>query len=293
MKVGLIGYPVGHSLSGIMHNAEFMRLGLDWHYELWQTPAEGLGERVQTLCDDKNVRGFNVTVPHKLNVMKFLDRIDSEALHIGAVNTVVRQPDGTFVGRNTDCDGWYQDACANFGQDFLADGGCVLLLGCGGVSRAVAAACVKNGAQKVIVACRRRDAGIALAKEIMNMSTVWEKPLLTEVINFSEITQKRLEVVRLIVNCTPLGMHGLYENETSLPKADSLLNACHFVYDTVYTPAQTKFLMDCHKSGCRVAGGLGMLVAQGALAFEQWTGITPDRELMKKLLLEKSQTCSG
>ncbi len=291
MKVGLIGHPTGHSLSAAIHNAEFARLGLtEWTYELWDTLPADLGARVRALRDDADVCGFNVTVPHKLAVMEFLDAVDDEARLIGAVNTVVRDPkSGTLMGHNTDCDGWITDIDAVFGAQCLRDGTRVALLGNGGASRAIAMGCVKRGAAAVLIVCRREDAGMCLAGEIEQMYSHTGHAGTVAVTTFASLSAGDFDACDLVVNCTPVGMRGVSEGACPLPAPLEVLRPRHCVYDTIYTPTPTRLTAEARAAGCRgVSNGAGMLARQGALAFKHWTGRDADAARMLRTIKENS-----
>lgn len=273
---GLIGFPVGHSLSAVMHNAEFARLGLGVRYELWNTPPDELAAQVARLRTDMHVLGFNVTIPYKRDVMALLDEVDTTARLIGAVNTVVRDAQsGKLTGYNTDCDGWVRDVQSQFGAGALGADSHVLILGAGGVARAVVAGCVRCGVAAVTVACRDEVRGRAFVSEMELLCAAFGGATQFDWVSLASVPRVISPCITLVVNCTSVGMAGASEGESPLGAAPQFgTKMC--VYDTIYRPAQTLLFHQATVAGCRgVSCGLGMLVWQGALAFEMWMGVAP------------------
>jgi shikimate dehydrogenase len=254
--VGVIGDPVGHSRSPAMHNAAFDALGLDWVYVAFPVPR-GAGGAAVRAAPTLGLAGLNVTMPHKADAAAACDDLAPEAVALGAVNTVV-DAGGTLVGHSTDGDGFLR-ALDDDGVTVAEER--VLVLGAGGAARAITHALGRVGAH-VTVAARRRDPGrnaAALAPDGV-------------AVGLDEIVVDRFDV---IVNATPLGMHG-----EPAPLDTAQLQPDQFVFDTVY-PADTPLLLEARARGLRTAGGLGMLVHQGALSFSLWTGVTPPLDVMR------------
>ena len=254
--VGVIGDPVGHSRSPAMHNAAFDALGLDWVYVAFPVPR-GAGGAAVRAAPTLGLAGLNVTMPHKADAAAACDDLAPEAVALGAVNTVV-DAGGTLVGHSTDGDGFLR-ALDDDGVTVAEER--VLVLGAGGAARAITHALGRVGAH-VTVAARRRDPGrnaAALAPDGV-------------AVGLDEIVVDRFDV---IVNATPLGMHG-----EPAPLDTAQLQPDQFVFDTVY-PADTPLLLEARARGLRAAGGLGMLVHQGALSFSLWTGVTPPLDVMR------------
>jgi shikimate dehydrogenase len=253
-----------------MHNAAFENLGLPWHYTLLPTPPN----RVKAVLDALNARGYrgaNVTVPHKRAVMPYLDEIDDAAQAIGAVNTIVVQGD-RLVGYNTDAGG-FVGALQEAGFD--PSGRRALVLGAGGASRAVVYALARAGCA-VVVHNRtvRRAAELAnwLRDAVPHIPVTWV-PTGTRLADLS------LADYDLLVNTTPLGM---CPQTAASPWPEMLPLPAHWtVYDLVYNPAETRLLAQAGAAGATAIGGLGMLVHQGALAFELWTGQAPPMDIMR------------
>jgi shikimate dehydrogenase len=254
--VGVIGDPVGHSRSPAMHNAAFDALGLDWVYVAFPVPR-GAGAAAVRAVPMLGLAGLNVTMPHKADAAAACDDLAPEAAALGAVNTVV-DADGTLVGHSTDGDGFLR---ALDDDGVAIDGRRALVLGAGGAARAITHALGRVGT-RVTVAARRAEAArraAALAPDGVAAG-------------LDDIAVDRFDV---IVNATPLGMHG------ERPPFDTTkLRTGQFVLDTVY-PGETPLLLEARERGLRAAGGLGMLVHQGALSFSLWTGVAPPLDVMR------------
>jgi shikimate dehydrogenase len=254
--VGVIGDPVGHSRSPAMHNAAFDALGLDWVYVAFPV-ARGDGVAAVRAVAILGLAGLSVTMPHKADAAAACDDLAPEAATLGAVNTVVNA-DGTLVGHTTDGDGFLR---AVDDEGIEVAGRLALVVGAGGAARAITHALGRAGAH-VTVAARRPEAARSAASLAPDGDAV----------GLDGIAVERFDVV---VNATPLGMGG----ETP-PFDVSKLHAFQFVYDTVY-PVETPLLREARARGLRAAGGLGMLVHQGALSFSLWTGVAPPLDVMR------------
>ncbi|MBE3558256.1 MAG: shikimate dehydrogenase [Ktedonobacteraceae bacterium] len=276
MRIGLIGYPVAHSLSPRMHQAALDALGIPAHYELWPTPGEQLLERVRSLCND-DCLGANVTIPHKAAVLPYLDKIDPLAERIGAVNTIVHRDD-YLHGYNTDAPGLLRALHEHGIGELQADGQISLcgrtavLLGAGGAARGAAFALAGAGVERLIILNRHRERAQVLAAEVQHY---YEKP----VFSLSDPSFLLPHSSSIIINATSLGMH---EDASPLP-AEILerFDADTFVYDMIYNPSQTRLLCQALAMGLRAANGLSMLLHQGALAFTYWTGQPAPLEIMR------------
>ena len=276
--VGLFGYPVGHSVSPAMHNAAFAELGMNWCYvplPVATEPAERIGEAVRGLRA-MGFRGANVTVPHKQNVMPFLDKLTEAASAIGAVNTIIVENDGTLIGDNTDAPGFIADLHAHHVDP---KGKRVAVLGAGGSARAVVYGLAEAGAREIMLFNRTRDRAEVLAAEM------WGRFPNTRFVahELPGDIPGTAEYAELIVNCTSLGM---------TPKIDGLpwdekvpFSASQVVYDLVYNPVETRLLALARGDGATVINGLGMLIWQAALAFERWTGQKPFVHVMTEAAL--------
>ena len=270
-KVGLIGYPLGHSISPVFQQAAFDHLGLDIRYELWETKPEDLARAVRELRSPDKL-GANVTVPYKEEALKLADQLDDLAYDIGAVNTIVKNGP-KLVGHNTDAGGFLR-ALKEQGK-FDPRGKKVTIIGAGGVARAIGFVLVKAGVKSLalydIEADRARKLGEALKSDDIT------------VLESSKGREYEMAVTSadLLINCTPLGMkHSRTEGQSPVPA--ELISPRSLVYDVVYNPVQTPLLKNAAAVGARCLGGLSMLVYQGVSAFELWTGRKAPVDIMMK-----------
>jgi shikimate dehydrogenase len=271
----LIGWPVEHSLSPAMHNAAFEALGLGWRYELLPVPPGQLGVALEGLRTG-NFRGGNVTVPHKSAVMAFLDEIDDAARAIGAVNTITVQG-RRWRGYNTDAAGFVR-ALREAGMDVA--GQRALLLGAGGTARAVAYALAGAGCA---VAIHNRTASRA-AELVRDLQHLGLGAPVSWVADETDLEEPDLARFDLLVNATAAGM---WPNSEVTPWPEALAMPSHWtVFDLVYNPLETHLLRQARQAGAKTIDGLGMLVWQGALAFELWTGQEPPADLMRATALK-------
>lgn len=271
--VGIIGYPLRHSISPAFQQAAFDFYGMDVRYVVWETPPDDLAQRMQTLRA-ADVLGANVTVPYKEAVRPYLDRLAEPAQRTGAVNTIVNR-DGVLEGHNTDVTGFLRALKQDGGFDPASKR--VLLLGAGGAARAVAHALTEAGVASLTIANRTVERAQALAAVLGGSTTLQAVPL-------DRTALEKSNRWDLIVNCTTLGMrHGAGENESPLP--DDLIPSHALVYDLVYNPESTPLLRAAARVGARTLGGLPMLVYQGAEAFQLWT----DREAPLSVMVQASR----
>jgi shikimate dehydrogenase len=259
-RVGVIGDPVEHSLSPHMHNAAFGERGIDAVYELWPTPLSELRDRVTSLRLP-DVLGANVTVPHKQAVMPFLDRVTDSAQRIGAVNTVIPSPEG-LVGDNTDAYGFQKSIEEKFGPVRIDS---AVVLGSGGASRAVIVALRMMGVESIVIANRTDARAAALAQEFA-----------AEMIPWAEVAEEAFPDAGLLVNATSLGWH----DEMPVPITD-LRRLPHRAIVVDLTYRETPLLRAAAGRGLRGLDGLGMLIHQGARAFELWTGTEAPVRIMQ------------
>lgn len=270
---GIIGHPIAHSLSPVMHNAAFAALGLDWAFVPFAVAPERLPQAVAGLAA-LGVAGFNVTIPHKVAIIPLLDRVTPEAELIGAVN-VVDCRDGVLTGYNTDGLGLLAALRLEFGFD--PTGRSVLVLGAGGAARAAAAALASAGAARLSLANRSIDSAQALAANLA--------PRLPgvsfEARGLDSLADPAfLAAFDLVVNTTSVGMA-----QDSFPGLSlSGLKPGLVVYDMVYAPPVTPLMNEARSCSVPSANGLSMLVAQGEAAFTVWTGLTPPQGCMAAAL---------
>ncbi|HEU4390157.1 MAG TPA: shikimate dehydrogenase, partial [Blastocatellia bacterium] len=266
--MGVIGNPVSHSASPAMHNAGFASQNIDAVYLPLRVDDanpffEGLLARTREL--DLGIRGLSVTIPHKTNVIPLLDDLDQTAAAAGAVNCVTVQPDGRLLGSNTDVEGAMSPLDRICG---LHNADCAVI-GAGGAARAVILGLLKRGARVTVFA---RDP--AKAKQLSNALKVDVEPLSL----FPESSAS------IVVNTTPVGMHGHREGES--PVASEALRGRAVAYDLVYNPVKTRFLEDARAAGCKIISGIEMLAAQASLQFESWTGKRVPADTMREAALE-------
>lgn len=274
--VGIIGWPVKHSLSPSMHNAAFAARGMDWAYVPLPVSPKWVKEAVLGLRA-LGFRGANVTVPHKEQVIPFLDHLTPEAQAIGAVNTIVVEEDGRIWGTNTDADGFLNDLLAH---DVQVEGEPVLVLGAGGAARAVVYALARAGA-RVTIANRTLGRAVELARQIHMVLPGAS----FRVVEFSaESLTREAEAHTILVNATSVGMWP--DVEASPWPSGAGFGRIKVVYDLVYRPRLTRLLRDAQAWGCRVIDGLGMLVRQGAESWRLWTGQVPPVDIMRQAVEE-------
>ncbi len=260
---GLIGYPVSHSKSPKIHDFWIAEHGLDAEYKLFTTPPARVRQVVKRMRD-KGAAGFNVTVPHKLSVMEFLDEIDPIATRIGAVNTVVRKGD-KLIGSNTDAYGFITNLRQGLG-DLAPYLQYVVILGAGGATRAAMLALLEAGAKTITLTNRTQEKAEDLASEFAAAFPAAK----ISVVDWDS-REKILRDASLLINTTSLGMvshHLLHIDVKQLPREAA-------VHDIVYAPLETELLKNAEKRGIKTVDGLGMLLYQAQKAFELWHGVLP------------------
>jgi shikimate dehydrogenase len=260
----VIGHPIRHSISPVIHNAAFRALDLDWVFTAFEV-APGRAAAAAEGARDLGLAGLSVTMPHKADVVRALDRLTSTAEMLGAVNTVVRQGSRELIGDNTDGVG-FLDAL-RIDEGFDPAGRRCLVVGAGGAARAVVLALAGAGAREIVVANRtasRAEEAAALVPEVARAGS-----------------SEEADAVELIVNATPQGMAG----DRALPVQAAALGPGQLVVDLVYHPALTPLVEAARERGAAAANGLGMLIHQAAHAFRLWTGEDPPLEVMSAAAL--------
>ena len=274
--IGVFGFPVEHSLSPAMHNAAIATLELSFIYLPFAVPPENLGTAIRSL-PALGIVGVNLTIPHKEIVLPFLDEITEEARDVGAVNTV-HCIDGRLLGDNTDGRGFFAPL-REIG--LTVSGKSVVVLGAGGAARSVVFRLVREGAEVVLVnRTPERAERLGQAVHDAGFGSMVRTLALEDHAEYSAATAN----ATLLVNTTRVGMH---PNESEL--APVILEAFRpelTVYDLVYNPVETRLLQEAKRRGCRTMDGVKMLVYQGALAFERWTGEFPPTDVMEAAVLE-------
>ena len=273
-RYGLIGYPVKHSYSAVMHNAAFEALGIDARYELFEIEPGQLPEKFKGLLE-QNVCGFNVTIPHKEKIMDSLDQIDEEAVSIGAVNTIKVSEAKITKGFNTDGAGFITHLRDVVG--FNPQGKKISVLGAGGAAKALAIQLAKNRAKSISLFDKDSGKAKNLADKLKKNFSECEIYMACEANDLLKLHPE------LLINATPVGMH----KEDRLVFDTELFHSKLVVYDLIYNPAETPLLQEAKRKGCAgVFNGLGMLLYQGVLAFKIWLDIEAPVEVMEKALRE-------
>jgi shikimate dehydrogenase len=276
IHLGLIGYPLGHSLSPKIHTAALKACEFQGDYSLFPIhpdDKQGLKDLLNRIRT-KELHGLNVTIPHKQNVIDFMDELTPTAKSIGAVNTIYLRDD-KLIGDNTDASGFLADLKNFIGNRELKIGKSALVLGAGGSARAVVYALLNDG-WNVSISARRIEQAEQLAKSFSNY------PL--SIIHSSNFPTFQLSNFQLIVNTTPIGMTPNIE-QSPLPENLSLPSNV-LIYDLVYNPRETKLVKDARAQGLNTTTGLGMLIEQAALAFEIWTEKNPPRNILYNSVIE-------
>ena len=266
--VGVLGDPVDGNPTGVMEEAGFAEAGLNWRYITVKVLPGDLDAAMAGM-KAFNMRGVNLTMPHKIDVLKHMDALSEAARVIGAVNTVVRREDGTLFGENTDGKGFVQ-ALRDAGVELA--GKRICLLGAGGAARSIGVECALAGASRVAVINRNPERGAALA-EVIRKNTRAEAEFIPWV-----GPAKLPEGTDILINATCVGLH---PHGDECPDVDfggvrPGMVAC----DVIFNPVDTPFLRACAARGARTIDGLGMLVNQGCINFELWTGVKAPRDAM-------------
>lgn len=275
-KFGLIGFPLGHSLSAVIHKAGFESLGIEASYEILETPPEDLVDRVKYFKHE-NYSGFNVTIPLKLPISLFVQEVDKYADIAGAVNTVKINPDKTFKGYNTDAAGFRKAIPA----EIDLKGASVALLGTGGASRAAVLGLSDLGVAEIGVYTRN------IPNAMDYMAYMRRKFPQISFTSYQIDSVRDLSKYKMLVNTTPIGMLGRSADMTPIeePVLKTMPEGA-VVYDVIYNPKKTVLLKTAEKLGYRIINGLDMFVWQAIAAQEIWFNRTPDFNAMKIAALE-------
>lgn len=276
---GIIGHPIGHSLSPAMQNAAFKALGIDAEYRLFDVNEDELQDFLGSINKNK-ISGLNVTIPHKIKAKEFIERngsLDENAKRLGAVNTI-KVVDDKLKGFNTDGPGFYRSLVEDL--KFEPEGRRILVLGAGGAARAVIMY-LGNGPRKIYVT----DIDEERCKDLKGQYKIYYDEKKLEIVK-SENLKEVLKDVELLINATPVGM----KEEDPSPIDKALLRPGLYVYDLVYNRPVTKLGRDAKAARAHNLTGLGMLLYQGAIAFEIWTGKKAPIDIMRKALREGLRT---
>ncbi|UCZ54459.1 shikimate dehydrogenase [Bacillus shivajii] len=269
--LGVIGSPISHSLSPIMHKAAYDELGLDYTYHAFHVESNELKAAIDGV-KGLGLKGLNVTIPHKVSVIQYLDHIDPLAKEIGAVNTIVNDG-GTLIGYNTDGEGYVKSLINRLGTSLTNRR--VLIIGAGGASKAVALSLAKSGVETIGITNR------TLSKA-EGLSLICSPYTQSEAMTLG-IAQARLTEFDIIINTTSIGMTPDIEK---MPISLEKLSKGSFVSDLIYNPFQTRFLCEAEKKGANIMNGVDMFVYQGALAFEKWFDKEAPIKVMKDTVLK-------
>ncbi len=275
-KFAIIGYPIKHSMSMVMHKAAFKSLGLEGEYSVLETKPEDLIPQIKHLKTN-GYNGFNVTIPHKIPISLFLSDVDEIVNMIGSVNTVLINEDKTLKGYNTDVCGFMEPLKK---YDFKNKKG--IILGTGGASRAIVCGMYLLGIRKIDMYTRN----IVNATESINNLRLKFSDL--EIKLYQNETMSDFSDSALVVNTTPLGMKGYREGATPVEdKIIQTVDSSSIIYDIVYNPLKTELIKQAQRYNKKYIQGLDMLVYQGAKSFEIWTGKYPNTDKMKIAALEE------
>ena len=266
-KYGLIGHPLGHSMSPLIHEKLFALSGIsDYSYDLIDIAPEDLPSRIDEL---RELRGFNITIPHKTAIIPFTDELSESALRYNSVNCISNDG-GRLTGYNTDCDGFLRSA------EVLPLGGKVLLIGCGGVGRMIAIEAALHGADLTIA---------VIPQDIKNAQLV-----MAEILAKCSAARVRISLVSdlsegfdLLINATPVGM---YPKTESCAVSDELIAGCGSFFDVIYNPTETLLMRKARALGKAAVGGASMLVYQAVKAHEYWYGGEFAPEDISKIILD-------
>ena len=276
-KLGIIGYPLGHSISAVIQKAGLESIGLKGSYDVMETPPEDLINRIKYIKAN-GYNGFNVTIPLKVPMSLFLEDIDDYANIAGCVNTVKVMEDKSFYGYNTDIYGFKKA----IPQDFDLNSKNASILGTGGASRAAVVGLAERGVKEIDFYTRN----IINSRQTLDYVRAKFPEITFNVYQIQNI--RSLEHTSIIVNATPIGMKGFMADQMPLERADldKLNPEKTIVYDIVYNPVKTVLIQEAQKRGLKTIGGLDMLIYQAERAIEIWTGQSPDTKIMKIAALE-------
>jgi shikimate dehydrogenase len=271
--LGVIGHPISHSMSPIMHNTALQDLSLNYIYLAFDIKPENLKGAVNSIRA-LSIKGVNITIPYKEKIIQYLDELDELSKKIEAVNCI-KNENGKLIGKNTDVQG---ARTALMESGFKLKNKKVIIIGAGGAAKAVSYS-LGEELEQLLIFNRTKSRAIQLAKDLaekVNLDVTGKE--------FKEgLLRKELQSTDLLINTTPIGM---YPNINASPIPLELLHDQLFVFDIIYNPLETKMIKYAKEVGCKFLGGLEMLVNQGALAFEWWTEKVPNKVLMKTIVKE-------
>lgn len=266
----LIGHPLGHSMSPFIHERLFAMAGKEASYTLTDIAPEHLEGKEPFL---RSLRGFNITIPHKMAVIPMVDELDESAKRYESVNCVANK-NGKLIGYNTDCDGFTMSV-----RDYPMDGK-VLLIGCGGVGRMIATEALRHGADLTIGI-------IPQDQELVEAFIQEAKAAMPDAVVHYALTAEIHEKFDVIINASPVGM---YPKTDACPVPDELIDQADYFFDVIYNPTKTLFLRKALAQGKTARGGAAMLVLQAVRAHEIWDGDTYTQEQIDSIIAEMEQT---
>ena len=281
--VGLLGQPLDHSLSPIMHNAAYEEMGLDWCYVAIPCDNKNL-EQITTALRLIDCKGLNVTIPHKQDILKACNKLTLIANNIQAVNTLIPEKDNQWIGANTDIEGFLKPL-----KDQNLINKSVVVLGCGGSARAVVMGLINSNVKKITIIGRNESSLNIFVNNMKELPT--NREILIESINQKKLNvTPYIEEADLIVNTTPIGMNSKNTEEENIPLGHEIWSSLSnktILYDLIYTPRPTNWLKLGKQKNCFTIDGLDMLVEQGALSIKLWSGFTDVPTKIMKSSAEK------
>lgn len=269
---GLIGDPIEHTLSPYMHNAGFSYCDLDYIYVPFQVQREQLKKAIIG-AQSLGIEGFNVTIPHKIEVIKYMDALHENAKLIGAVNTI--KFDDEIMGYNTDGLG----AIRAIEEIEKIKNKKIIILGAGGASRAISFQTILNGAGRLIIANRTHEKALKLTKDLMDKLDADVKA-----IGLGEELKHEIKDADILINTTPLGMYPNINQQPLVTK--EMMHEALIVNDIIYNPLETKLLKEAKNAGAKTISGIKMLIYQGIESFKIWTGVEPPVKVFEDALRE-------
>lgn len=275
--LGLLGNPVEHSVSPLLHNTINALLGIDAVYLPMKVEKNRLGEMVEGLraC---NFTGFNVTIPFKEEILRYVDQMSDEVRLVGSANTI-NNSDGRLIACNTDAEGFVRAFEEDTGNSFTAKK--VIILGAGGTARSLAAKVASKGAVKLHLINRTIEKADKIAAMIKS-----RYPVICKTADFKDriLLQNIIKESDIVINTTSVGLH---PNTEECPLGEDILfDRKQTVYDVIYNPFKTKLLRLAERTGCKTANGIGMLFYQGILAYEIWMDVKIPEDTLKGLYAE-------
>ncbi|WP_339313214.1 shikimate dehydrogenase [Paenibacillus sp. FSL M7-0896] len=271
LLLGVMGDPIAQSKSPLMHGAALQALGLSGAYVPLHITPDKLGDAVQAIRT-LGFRGVNVTIPHKVAVMEYLDRLDSSAVDVGAVNTIVND-NGILTGFNTDGIGYVRSLKTEAAPDLT--GARILVIGAGGAARGIVSALLKEQPAMVLIVNRNEERARQLADSFSSRGSLTGAGM--------DAVPGVLGSMDIVINTTSVGM---YPHMEDMPIDPAGLHEGMIVSDLIYNPLHTRLLTESLKRGCTVHGGLGMFVYQGAYALEYWTGLVAPAAIMRQTIAD-------